>query len=127
MKNIGVLLFTRCAIKGNQGIVSLRMLIDTGSSYTIVPVEVLEAIGFKPDNSKDKVRIITANGYLIAPRIKINWLHTLGIKMDDFNIVAHTLPQGIYAKGILGMDFLTKAKAVIHTDNGIIEVMQSKR
>ena len=69
------LLFTRGAVKGKQGIVSLRLLIDTGSTYTIFPVEVLESIGYFPTKSKDRVRIITASGAIIAPMIRVAWVH----------------------------------------------------
>ncbi len=116
------LLFTQGALKGKKGIVSLRMLIDTGSTYTIVPIEILESIGFNPHDSKDKVWITSASGYIVAPRIEIDWLHTLGIKIGDFCVVAHTLPQGIYAKGILGMDFLNRVNAVIDVKKGVIKI-----
>jgi predicted aspartyl protease len=45
-------------------------LIDTGSNYTVVPNELLEAIGCSPAVSHDHVRIMTANGVVILPRTR---------------------------------------------------------
>jgi hypothetical protein len=46
------------------------LLIDTGSNYTVVPNELLEAIGCSPAASHDHVRIMTANGVVILPRTR---------------------------------------------------------
>ena len=43
-------------------------------------------------------------------------------KFETFPVVAHTLPPDMYFKGILGMDFLKKAKAIINTFQGEIEI-----
>ncbi len=41
------LLLLRAAVGGSNGQASvLRLLLDTGSSYTMLPVEVLEALGY---------------------------------------------------------------------------------
>jgi len=45
----------------------IRLLVDTGSSFTILPVEVLEAVGCDPTASRERVRLITGNGIVVAP------------------------------------------------------------
>lgn len=66
--------------------------------------------------------MITANGIVLAPRVKVDWISSLSIKFEPFFIVAHSLPTGLYPKGLLGMDFLKKAKAIINTFQGEIEI-----
>jgi len=117
------LLFTRYAIKGNQGIITLRLLIDTDSTYTIMPVEAIEAIGYNPTSAQNKVRIITASSFVVAPKIKVNSLSIFGKEIKDTTIVCYTLPEGIYADGIIGMDLLTELRAVIDIKNGMIQIM----
>lgn len=117
------LLFTQIALKGSRGIITLKALIDTGSTYTIVPIEILESIGYVLQDTKSKVRITSASGYIVVPRIRVKWIHTLGLKISNFHVAAHTLPQGIYAKSILGMDFLNKMNTIIDIKKGIIQVM----
>ena len=38
----------KAAVAGPSGVRVLRLLVDTGSVYTILPVEVLESIGCSP-------------------------------------------------------------------------------
>ncbi len=122
IEKFGSLLFTRCAIKGKDGIIILKILVDTGSTYTILPWEALETIGYSPSESKNKARIVTGSGIIIAPRLSVEYLSAFGKKITNFGVVAHTLPLETYTKGILGMDFLTKVKAIIDTEKGIIQV-----
>lgn len=68
---IGNLLFTRAAVHGPGGTKVVRLLVDTGSSFTILPVEVLEAIGCAPATSRESARLITGNGIVIAPRVSV--------------------------------------------------------
>ena len=109
----GNLLYTVGAVKGNGVIVAVKLLIDTVSNYTILPYETLEKIGCDPSNRKPKIRIIAANSTFLSPKIKVEWIHSLGLKFENFYVLAHNLPTEFYADGVLGMDFLTRAKATI--------------
>lgn len=48
LKRIGQLLFATGALRGKDAIATFVTLVDTGSTYTIVPWERLLAIGFEP-------------------------------------------------------------------------------
>jgi predicted aspartyl protease len=93
-------------LSGPEGVKVLRLLVDTGSVFTILPVEVLESVGCSPAASEEHVRIITGSGYLIAPKVGVAWFQSLGQKVDRMAVVAHTLPIGSVVDGLLGMDFL---------------------
>ncbi len=45
MERIGRRLLTTAAVSGPTGVHVLRLLIDTGSVYTVLPIAVLESIG----------------------------------------------------------------------------------
>ena len=81
----------------------------------------MESVGYRTEESKDKVRIITALGPVIAPRIKVEWLSLFGKKFSEFPVVVYTLPAGIYADGLVGMDLLKTLKSVIDIDKGFLE------
>ena len=49
-------------------------------------------------------------------------LSGLGIKIDNFSAVAHTLPFSGPIDGLLGMDFLRRVKARIDLENNLIEI-----
>ena len=70
----------------------MRLLVDTGSVYTVLPVEVLESVSCSPAATTEHVRLITGSGYLIAPRVRVSWFQCLGQKVDQMEVVAHTLP-----------------------------------
>jgi len=118
------LLFTRGAIKGPKRIFTARLLIDTGSSYTILPVEAFISVGYDLALFKDenKIRLTTTSGFTFAHKIVVQWLHLFGIKIENYPVVAYTLPEDIYADGILGMDFLTRINAIIDIKKGIIHL-----
>ena len=120
---IGNLLVLRAAIFGEQGVRVVRLLVDTGSTYTILPDEVLYSIGLDPSLSKERVRLITGNGYLIVPRTEVQKFSCLGHTIKNFKVVTHTLPPESFVDGLLGMDFLCHVKAIINTGKGEIEVL----
>ena len=69
LERIGSLLVTKAAISGPAGVKVVRLLVDTGSVYTILPVEVLESIGCSPAVSPEHVRLITGSGYVMAAKV----------------------------------------------------------
>lgn len=121
LQKFGNLLAAKCAVFLGGEIRVLNLLVDTGSTYTIIPVEVLESLGCLPSREYERVRIITGSGYVIAPRIKVEEFHCLGAKIQNFPVVAHTLPPESIVDGLLGMDFLISVKANINVFKAIIE------
>jgi|SRR3990167_7415766 len=119
---VGHLLATRAFLKGTGGAKVLTLLVDTGSTYTIIPVEILEALGSSPAQSKDHVRIVTGNGILMVPRVVVPNFHCLGKELTDFQLIGHTLPPAGPIDGLLGMDFLSRFKARIHIDEARMEL-----
>lgn len=119
---VGDLLITKVAIKGPQGVRVLALLVDTGSTYTILPEEALKSIGYDPSVSQEQVDIITGSGHLRAPAFQVEWVQALGKKVKQFKAVAHTLPTGLPIDGLLGMDFLRRIRAKLDLGSGTAEV-----
>lgn len=122
LANAGTLLITKAAIAGPDSIKILNLLVDTGSSYTIIPVEALESCGCSPTEAKKHLRIVTGSGFVVASVVQLNWFSTLGVKVDNFSVVAYTLPFSGPIDGLLGMDLLRKIKARIDLENNLIEI-----
>jgi predicted aspartyl protease len=118
----GSLLLARAAVTGPAGTKVINLLVDTGSTYTIFPVEVLESIGISPAKSEEHERIATGSGYIIAPKVRVRSLSTLGKEFRRVVVMAHTLPFGGPIDGLLGMDILSRLKATISVAEGTIEV-----
>jgi len=116
----GVLLLIRAFIEGESGRAYPKLLLDTGSAYTLISQEILESIGCSPALPKRTQRIITGSGYKIVPVVSVNQFHCLGSLINNLEIFAHTWPFGAYVDGLLGMDFLTKFETEIRLYSGEI-------
>lgn len=66
--------------------------------------------------------ILTANGRITAPVVSVPWISCLGDRIDQFPILACALPASTFIDGLLGMDFLTRCRAVIDVYKSEIQV-----
>ncbi len=118
----GRLLMTRSFIEGVNGKMYPKLLIDTGSAYTIVSQELLEFIGSSPATTSKRQRIITGSGYEIVPVVSVRTFSCVGKSLENFSVLGHTLPFGVYVDGLLGMDFLSEFAIEIRTKTGELVV-----
>ena len=84
----------------------IKMALDTGASYTIIPLETAIAIGYNPALSKKHIEITTASGVVIVPMIKIKYIACLGKEIKNLEVICHDLPSQSPVKGLLGLNFL---------------------
>jgi aspartyl protease family protein len=118
----GHLLMLKTFIEGPEGNAYPKLLLDTGSAYTIISQEILENIGCSPAIAKRRQRIITGSGYKIAPVVSLTRFHCFGRIIDSFEVLAHTLPFGTYVDGLLGMDFMSQFEMEIKIYTGEIVI-----
>ena len=123
LKRYGTLLVCNALIEGPSGIHNIELLLDTGSSHSVAPVEVLEAIGCSPSTSADHVRITTANGLIVAPRVACESLTVFDRVLQSASVVAHDLPFAGPVQGLLGMDALLRLGARIDVANATIQLV----
>jgi aspartyl protease family protein len=90
----------------------VKLLVDTGASFTILPIEVVKRLGYDVSHPVGMVRLAAANGIIVAPVVKLSWFNSLGILMKNFQVAVHTIPSPAF-DGVLGMDFLLHNKATI--------------
>lgn len=118
---VGKLWATKAALSDHGGTKILTLLVDTGATYTIVPIEILESIGQSTATSQDHVRIVTGSGVLMAPRVTIAQFCCVGHTRAAFPVIGHTLPPAGSIDGLLGMDFLRTIGAVIDISAGVMQ------
>lgn len=118
----GRLYLTKAAIKGPSRVTILQLLVDTGSTYTILPIEALETIGIDVAHSQDQVHITTGSGLLVIPRVLISWFQSIGVQRSGFPVLAHTLPFAGPIDGLLGMDFLAPVGAHLDLEAGVAKL-----
>lgn len=93
--------------------ITVRLLIDTGSSFTTLPVSVLENIGVDVSQSSKRISIMTGGGVIRAPMSEVPRFNCLGLQTENFTVLAVDLPFNPLVSGLLGMDFLERCGAVI--------------
>ena len=56
----------------------VRMALDTGATYLMVPWHVVEALGYAPAKARRSISITTASGTEIAPMLRLDKVTVLG-------------------------------------------------
>jgi len=126
LSRYGNLLLLQAAAGGGDGSFRrVRLLVDTESSYTILPVEVVEYLDCDLQNPLDRIRIPTGGGIITAPVVILPWFNCLGQFVENFPIFAYTLPATTFTDGLLGMNFLIRCHAVISVAEAEIRCPQS--
>jgi predicted aspartyl protease len=121
-ERFGSLMIVRACLEGIEVRAYPKLLVDTGSTYTIISYEILEAIGCSPTLPQRRQRIVTGSGYEIVPVVNVNKIYCLGEVKENMEILAHPLPFGTYVDGILGIDFLSSFDITINPKTGEIIV-----
>ncbi|MEG4587670.1 retropepsin-like aspartic protease [Microcoleus sp. MOSTC5] len=93
--------------------VRVRLLVDTGSSFTILPVQVLQNLGYDTRNPLRRQELVTGQGRIYVPVINVSWFNCVGQLIENFDVFAHDIPPNLRIDGLLGMDFPTRFQAVI--------------
>jgi predicted aspartyl protease len=116
LAQLGDMLALRVAVGNRSGVSKVvRLLVDTGSAYTVLPIDLLEQIGCDLTSPRRKVKVVTAGGMIQAPMVSLPWMNCLGQRIEDFSVMAHGVPFGTFTSGLLGMDVLRRCGAVIYT------------
>ena len=86
---------------------SLKMALDTGATYTMLPPDLLFDVGYDPTKAQRHLELSTANGLVVVPLLRIGTLRCLGLTLKDVEVVAHHLPPESPVEGLLGLNVLT--------------------
>lgn len=84
------------------------MALDTGATYTIIPVESAIAIGCDPIKSHKRIEITTGSGVEYVPIVCVPRFKSLGFEVKNLDVVCHDLPTKSPIDGLLGLNFLTQ-------------------
>jgi len=99
-----------------------KMALDTGATYTMIPWDIAEVLGYKPELSKDRVPLVTASGVERAPLITLKSISAFGKAADDVQTIVHNLPEKSYVDGLLGLSFLKRFRLYLDFQAGILEL-----
>lgn len=93
LQKYGTLLTLRAVVMGEaRDPRILRLLIDTGSSFTALSVSDLKEIGCQTSETTRKIPIMAASGIIQAPVIQVPVFNCLGQQIENFPAIALDLP-----------------------------------
>ena len=101
---------------------SLRMVLDTGATYTIIPWDVAFSLGYDPTISKRRVKLIMGGSVEYAPIITVTNFTALGEGIEHLDVICHDLPEDAKVDGLVGMNFLRNFDLSVRFSEGIIEL-----
>lgn len=123
LSRYGNCLVVNAVVSGkNNQIRKIKLLLDTGSTYTVIRSTLLKSIGYVSEQSLSSVKIATVGGIIDAPITKVSWFSCLGQQINNFALVAYNLPSVTYVEGLLGMDFMNNFPMVIYPQKAQIRV-----
>ena len=115
----GIVIFAK--LSGNDGIRRrVKMVLDTGATYTMIPWYIAEELGYNPAASKEFVSMTTASGTIEAPLITLDCVSILDMSLKSQKVIVHNLPESSHVDGLLGLSYLKHFKLTIDFKAGML-------
>jgi predicted aspartyl protease len=117
------LLFLRVAIgDGIRQPLIARLLVDTGSSFTVLSTQVLEDAGCNLQLPQGSIEITAASGIVRGKIFEIPQFSALGQTVEKFGAVGFNLPKSADMDGLLGINFMRGCGAIVDTGKACITI-----
>jgi clan AA aspartic protease (TIGR02281 family) len=117
------LILRRVRIDGLHASREIDMILDTGALYTAISWDIAKDIGYDPAGASERVAIITANGVIEVPKIKVRGISFKGLYAEDVEVICHDIPEIAEIEGLLGITFLEHFKISLDFRNKIMEIV----
>jgi len=105
----------------NKTVAINNVLIDTGSATTVLATDRVAQIGLVPAADDILYTIRGVGGAEVVFARQVDYLQLGQRQLADFEVEVGGMDYGFEINGILGMDFLTRARAIIDLGKLIIE------
>lgn len=84
-------------IHGKSQQITLDMAVDTGATWTIMPIKTCSIIGAIHQRS---ISIVTGSRVESAQLMTIPLIRAFGVDITNFKVVAHDLPSSLLVDGL---------------------------
>ena len=118
--------FTTVQIKYNGIVVEIpNILVDTGSCSTLFSVDAIIPLGITPELTDMLYTIRGVGGTEVVFVRKVEYLQVGHYRLENCNIEVGGMDYGFEINGILGMDFLLSAQAIINLQTCQLDFISS--
>lgn len=105
---------------GPQRSMSLRLILDTGATTTVIKDSVLTALGYDLSRVTDRVPMTTGGAVHTVPRVVLTRLTALGHHRFGFRVLSHGLTTVPAISGLLGLDFPRDGILTVDFRSGLV-------
>lgn len=109
-------------IIGPSGSINIDMLLDTGAVLTAISWADLKLIGYDPAVIHERQEMVTANGVIEVPKLKLQCISMGDITAREVDVICHDIPELAGLRGVLGLSFLRHFRTVIDYKEGVLEI-----
>lgn len=110
-------------LTGPAGSVCIDMILDTGAAITTISWADLKIVGYDPAVIEERQKIITANGVIEVPCLKLKRISMADIAAQEVEIICHDIPELAIVRGMLGLSFLKNFRTVIDYKKDFLEIV----
>jgi predicted aspartyl protease len=108
-------------IRGRKGICRIEMLLDTGATFTMIPWDIAEKLGYDPARSRKRIHLLTVSTSEVVPLITVEAIELYGHKVRNVEVACHDLPPASRVEGLLGLNFLRNFNIDLHFKRNLLE------
>lgn len=109
-------------ITGPKGSIRVDLIFDTGAVFTALSRSVLKIIGYDPAIVPERQEIITANGIIEVPKLRVGSIAIGHAEAREVEVICHDIPELVELRGLLGLSFLKHFRTVIDYKEGYLEL-----
>jgi clan AA aspartic protease (TIGR02281 family) len=109
-------------VAGPKGLVKVDLIIDTGAAFTVLSWADLKLIGYDPAVTPERQEIITANGVIEVPKLRVESITVGDAEAREVEVICHDIPELTGVRGVLGLSFLKFFRTVIDYKQRYFEI-----
>jgi predicted aspartyl protease len=121
----GLVITVKAHVWGPLGDMELDLVLDTGSTQTLILPHIMDELGFNPRDGVVITGVYSAVGKEQGYLIKVPRFSALGFTRADFPIHVFDLADHYEIDGLLGLSFLHHYDYTVRSTQGLILVEEA--
>jgi clan AA aspartic protease (TIGR02281 family) len=101
-------------------------IVDTGATYSVITPKLARELGVNVDSNTQRIPILTANGWIQAPVVKLSHISLGNVEVRNVQAVVQDLGGDPALSGLLGMNFFSDIELTIRRDKLILRLSSAE-
>ncbi|MCD6423723.1 MAG: retroviral-like aspartic protease family protein [Elusimicrobia bacterium] len=101
----------------------MDLILDSGAVFTSISWADLKIIGYDPAIIKERQEIVTANGIIEVPKLKVKSIRAGDVEAQEVEVICHDIPSLTGVRGLLGLSFLKNFVTIMNYKEKYLEIL----